>query len=99
MKRKALEIPKIEHSHLLVARRATYLVDGRFLVTFFGRWRDCAHTHESVQLMYMVHGNIQGGGGTEPNIGKLRNFENLQIAIKVSGSIGNHIGSSIWQPS
>ena len=27
------------------------------------------------------------------------NLGNIQIAIKVAGSIGSHIGSSIWQPS
>ena len=36
--------------------RATYVVDGRFLVTFFGgRRRQCTHTHES--LTATVHSN------------------------------------------
>ena len=42
-----------------------------------------------------MYGNMQCGGGTDPNIGKLEYFGNLQIVIKVSGSIGSHIGSSI----
>ena len=75
-----------------------WLTDG-FSITFFGRWRGAVRIHVShVQLPYTVinmHSNMQGGGGTEPNIEKLRNFENLQIAIKVAGSIGSHIGSSI----
>ena len=56
----------------------------------------CIHMSH-VQLPYTVINvqvNMQGGGeGTEPNIGKLGNFGNLQIAIKVAGSIGSHIGS------
>ena len=35
-----------------------------------------------------MHGNLQGGGGgTELNIRKLGNFENLQITIKVAGAL------------
>ena len=49
-----------------MARRATYVVDGRFLGHFFGRWWGAVHIHVShVQLPYMVinvHGNMQGGG-------------------------------------
>ena len=87
---------------LLVARRAAYVVDGRFFGHFFWKVEGTVCIHVShVQLPYMVinmYGNIQGGGGTKPNIGKLGNSENLHIAIKVAGSIGSHIGSSIWQP-
>ena len=53
------------------------------------------HTRES-RTATMVTCKV---GGTELNIGKLGNFENLQIAMKVVGSIGSHIGSSMWQPS
>ena len=68
----------------------------------FGRWWGDVCIHIShVQLQYTVinvHGNMQGGG-TKLNIRKLGNFRKLQIAIKVAGNIGSHIGSSIWQPS
>ena len=80
------------------------MVDGRFFGHFFWKVEGTVRIHIShVQLPYTVinvHGNMQGcGGGNEPNIGKLRNFGNLQIAIKLAGSIGSHIGSSLWQPS
>ena len=78
------------------------MVDGQFFGHFF--WKvvgSCAIHVSHVQLPYMVinmHGNMQGGG-IEPTIAKLGNFENLKIVIKVAGSIGSHIGCSIWQPS
>ena len=79
-----------------------WLTDG-FSVTFFGRWRGAVRIHMShIQLPYTVinmHVNMQGRGGNELNIEKLGNFGNLQITIKVAGSIGSHIGSSTWQPS
>ena len=79
-----------------------WLMDG-FSVTFFWKVEETVCIHVShVQLPYTVinmHGNMQGGWGTELNIGKLGNFKNFQITIKVAGSIANHIGSSIWQPS
>ena len=77
-----------------------WLRDG-FSVTFFGRWRGLYIHVNHVQLLYTVinvHHKMQSGG-TELNIGKLGKFGNLQIAMKVAGSIGSHIGSSIWQPS
>ena len=55
-----------------MARRATYVVDGRFFGHFFWKVEGTVHTHVShVQLPYMVinvHSNMQGGGGTELNI-------------------------------
>ena len=87
---------------LLVARRTTYVVDRRFFGHFFWKVEGTVCIHVShIQLPYTVinmHGNRQGGGN-EPNIRKLRNFGNLQIAIKVAGSIGSHIRSSTQQPS
>ena len=62
-----------------MARRATYVVDRRFLDHFFWKVEGTVRIHIShVQLPYTVinvHGNIQGGGGGEPNIGKLCVFQ------------------------
>ena len=88
--------------HLLVARRATYMVDEWFFRHIFWKVEGTVRIHVShIQLPYMVinmHGNMQGGG-TKLNIGKLKKFENLQITMNGAGSIGSHIRSSIWQPS
>ena len=52
---------------LLVARRANYVVDGRFFGHFFWKVEGTVHIHVShVQLPYTVinvHGNVQDGGG------------------------------------
>ena len=66
--------------NLLVAHRATYVVDGQFFGHFFWKVEGTVHIHMShVQLPYTVinmHGNMQGGGGrTEPNIRKLKIFK------------------------
>ena len=77
--------------------RATYVADARFLVTFFGSWRgQCAHTLIHIQIPYTVI--TMQHGGTILNIGKCEKFGKLQILIKVAGTIGNHIGSLMWQP-
>ena len=84
----------------LVARRATYVVDGRFFVTFFGRWMGAVRIHVShVQLTYTVINVQVGGRGAILNFGKLKNFRKLQNFLKVVGSISGHIGSHEWQPS
>ena len=88
----------------LVARRATYVVDGPFFGHYFWKVEGTVRIHVShVQLPYMVinvHGNMQGGGGgMNRTLEKLGNFGNLQIAIEVTGNIASHIGSSTWQPS
>ena len=62
----------------LVARRATYVVDGRFFCHFFWKVEGTVCIHIShVQLPYMVinvHGNMQGWGG-----GMYRTLENSEI--------------------
>ena len=77
------------------------MVDGRFLVTFFGRWRGAVRIHVShVHTCESRTANMQGGGGFgEPNIGKLKKFGKLKICIMVAGSIIGHVGSHKWQRS
>ena len=82
---------------LLVARRATYVVDGRFFGHFFWKVEGTVRTHVNsrvahVWLPYMVI-NVQAGGGRETNIGKLGKFGNFKICTKVTGSIVSYIGS------
>ena len=65
---------------LLVARRATYVVDGRFFGHFFWKVEGTVHTHVNsrvahVWLPYTVI-NMSGEGGIA-NIGKLRKFKFL----------------------
>ena len=75
---------------LLVAHRATNVVDRWFFAHFFGRWRgQCTYT---LIPMWLTCGGIR-------DFGKLGKFEKLQIFIKEVGSISGHIGSQEWQPS
>ena len=61
-----------------MARRATYVVDGRFFGRFFWKVEGTVHIHVShVQLPYTVinvHGNMQGEGGVN------RTSENSEIS-------------------
>ena len=89
-------------SHLLVARRATYVVDGRFFGHFFWKveWTVRTHVNSRVAHMWLPYTviNVQGGGGNEHRkTQKIWKF--LKICIKVTGSIVSHIGSHEWQPS
>ena len=87
---------------LLVARRATYVVDGRFFYHFFVKVEGTVCTHVNscvahVWLPYTVINVCVGGGGERiANIGKLGKFGKLQIFIKVMGSISGHIRSLEW---
>ena len=85
-------------SYLLVARRATYLVDGRFFGHFFWKVEGTVRIHVNsrvahVWLLYTVI-NVWGGGIV--SIGKLGKFGKLQFLVKVVGSISGHIGSHEW---
>ena len=85
-----------------MARRATYVVDGRFFAHYFwkveGTLRIQVNSRVAhVWLPYTVI-NVQDGGGI-PNFIKLVKFGKLQIFIKVVGSISGHIGSYEWKPS
>ena len=78
-----------------MARRATYVVDGRFFGHFFWKVEGTVRTHVNsrvahVWLPYTVI-NVWGGGIV--SIGKLRKFGKLQFLIKVVESISGHIGS------
>ena len=82
-----------------MARRATYVVDGRFFGHLFWKVEGTVHTHVNSRvahmwLPYMVI-NVWGEGGIV-SIGKLRKFGKLQFLIKVVGSISGHIGSHEW---
>ena len=64
---------------LLVARRATYVVDGRFFGHFFWKVEGTVRIHVNsrvahVWLPYTVI-NVQGGGGKQTS----ENLENLEI--------------------
>ena len=86
---------------LLVARRATYVVDGRFFGLFFWKVEGTVRTHVNSRLAHVwlpytvinVWGVWGVGGAGIANIGKLGK---LQIFIKVMGSISRHIGSHEW---
>ena len=83
---------------LLVARRATYVVDGRFFAHYFWKVEGTVRIHVNsrvahVWLPYTVI-NVQAAeGGAIPNFVKLRKFGKLPIFIKVVESISDHIGS------
>ena len=83
---------------LLVARRATYVVDGRFFGHFFWKVAGtvCIHVNSRVAHVWLPYTiiNVQGRGIA--NIGKLGKFGKLQFLIKVVGSISSHIGSHVW---
>ena len=81
-----------------MARRATYVVDGRFFGHFFWKVEGTVRIHVNscvahVWLPYTVI-NVWGGGGIA-NIRKLRKFGKLQIFIKVVRSISGHTGSHL----
>ena len=85
-----------------MARRATYVVDGRFFGHFFWKVEGTVRIHVNsrvahVWLPYTVI-NVWGGGAIA-NIGKLGKFGKLQILIRVVGTISGHIGDHEWQPS
>ena len=87
-------------SKSLVARRATYVVDGRFFGHFFWKVEGTVRTHVNsrvahVWLPYTVI-NVCGRGGGVANIGKIGKFRKLHFLIKVVGSISSHIGSHVW---
>ena len=86
-------------SDLLVARRATYVVDGRFFAHFFWKVKGTVRIHVNSRVAHVWLPCRMVGGGGIPNFGKLRKFGKVQIFIKVVGSISGHIGSHEWQPS
>ena len=87
---------------LLVARRATYVVDGRFFGHFFWKVEGTVRIHVShihTRESRTANVQVEGWGFRELNIGKLKKFGKLKIHIKVAGSIIGHVGSHKWQPS
>ena len=83
---------------LLVARRATYVVDGRFFAHFFWKVEGTVRIHVNSRVAH-VWLPCRMVAEAIPNFGKLGKFGKLQIFIKVVGSISGHIGSHEWQPS
>ena len=90
-----------------MARRATYVVDGRFFVTVFGRWKGAVRIHVShVHTCESRTANVQGGGGkglesrTSENS---KSSENLKFTLRWQGALsamldltnGNHLESKM----
>ena len=82
-----------------MARRATYVVDGRFFGHFFWKVEGTVRTHVNSRVAHMwlpyTVINVWEGGGIA-SIGKLGKFGKLPFLIKVVGSISSHIGSHEW---
>ena len=80
----------------LVARRATYVVDGWFFGHFFWKLEGTVHigVNSHVAHMWLPYTVINMQGGDEHwktlKVWKTSNF------IKVVGSISDHIGSHEW---
>ena len=93
---------KCESHWLLVARRATYVVDGRFFGHFFWKVEGTVRTHVNSRvahmwLPYMVI-NVLGGGElrTSENLESLENFQFLSrwwgaLAVILDLMSGSHL--------
>ena len=83
----------------LVARRATYVVDGRFFPHFIWKVEGTVRIHVNSRVAHVRNPytviNVQDGGGI-PSFLKHVKFGKLQIFIKVVGSISGNIGSYQW---
>ena len=81
-----------------MARRATYVVDGRFIGHFFWKVEGTVriHVNSRVAHVWLPYTVINMWGRGNANIGKLRKFRKLQFLIKVVESISSHIGFHEW---
>ena len=68
-----------------MARRATYVVDGRFFAHFFWKVEGTVRIHVNSRVAHMWLPCRMVGGGIL-NFGKLRKFGKHQIFLKVVGS-------------